>query len=178
MNIRSQPVSSDPIVGLGPTSPKFVVYLPHSPQCDHLKSLAELRPAFEGELHQIGVETGNHWRKIINIAAKLGFAIQDNSYPTWQAYRDEFLCRERSDIALLFGATQLLPGSGSIHLVSGHQYCGELCSQFSFETLDADFRFCENHCVFDCPYFDYRQLSNIKLERLREYMKRQQLITC
>lgn len=178
MKLRSQPSSSDPIVGLGPTSPKLLIYLPHTPNCDHLKALAEVRPAFPGELHQIGVETGNHWRKIINVTAKLGFAINDNNYSDWQSYRDAFLCREGSEITLIFGAKKLVQGEHYTHIISGHQYCESICKTFEFETLDQDFRLCRSRKVIDSPYFDYRQLSNIKLEKLHAYLLREQWIDC
>lgn len=158
------------IAGLGPSKPALFIYLPHFPPCDHLQALDCIRTAEPGELKQIGIEAGNHWRKIINISAKLGFLLDSKGYPDWQTWRDELHCQEGSSIALIYAADRLklnsMEARNAIHIVSGHSYCNELCGNLAFERFDEDFQVCRSPRVIDSPYFDYRQLSNAKLEIL------------
>lgn len=127
----------------------------------------------KGELHTIVSDTGNHWRKIFNIAAKLGVAFSESPRLAWQVYRDDFLCQEVSSVALLFGAQELLQTERDVvHVISGHTYCADLFMAAQeddapqFDSIDDDFRLASREKVIDCPYFDYRQLSNVKLDRL------------
>lgn len=166
MNFRSQTISSDPIVGLGPTSAKIFIYIPHSPPCLHLSDLTELRPAVFGELKQIGIEAGNHWRKIINIAAKLGYAIDSDNQESWQCYRDHVLCQTISKVALLFNQQYLPNDTARVHVISGHQYSQQLTQDLELTRIGDDFACCASRNVIDSPYFDYRQLSNAKLSVL------------
>ena len=62
-----------------------------------------------------------------------------------------------------------------IHLIIGKTYAKLLVNATQLECeltwLDNEFAINTQHRVIVCPYFDYRQLSNIKIERLAAMMK-------
>ena len=123
-----------------------------------------------GEIHRIAEKTGNHWRKIFNVYAKLAFALNEQGFATWQLYRDAFLLRENSNQALLFSAPDLTqPG---LHLVMGRTYAKTLSLDAELEAVDSDFQINKNKRLLVVPYFDYRQLSNEKLVRLQTLINR------
>jgi len=177
-------------VGLGAENFKVGIYLPHFPESSITQKLSGLRPVSAGELEVLVREMGNHWRKIINIAAKIGARLQPELAEavgdiartppgqTWQDYRDQSLCQAGSVVALLFSSPL---GSEKYHhrqpklvtakpqevrVMSGHQYCLQCFPALDFEVIDQDFKLSRLANVIDSPYFDYRQLSNRKLEKL------------
>jgi len=177
-------------VGLGAENFRIGIYLPHFPESSITQQLSGLRPVSAGELEVLARELGNHWRKIINIAAKIGARLQPELAEavgdiarvppgqTWQDYRDQSLCQAGSVVALLFSAPlgsekyhhrrpELdLPNPQEVRVMSGHQYCLQCFPALNFEVIDQDFKLSRSLSVIDSPYFDYRQLSNRKLEKL------------
>ena len=128
--------------------------------------------------------------RLANIAAKIGARLQPELAEavgdiartppgqTWQDYRDQSLCQAGSVVALLFSSPL---GSEKYHhrqpklvtakpqevrVMSGHQYCLQCFPALDFEVIDQDFKLSRLANVIDSPYFDYRQLSNRKLEKL------------
>ncbi|MEI6894715.1 MAG: hypothetical protein V5789_08800 [Colwellia sp.] len=110
---------------------------------------------------------------------------------TWQAYRDHYLLQAQSDTALLFSAPNLLssqlsyaplsstqvmakrinpPKKEVVHIICGKGHAkaliksGKLIDNLVW--LDNDFAIDSKNKLIVCPYFDYRQLSDIKIERL------------
>ena len=57
-------------IGIGDLQCKLAVYIGNRPPLQEYQLRETLMPAVQGELARIGHETGNHWRKIINIYAK------------------------------------------------------------------------------------------------------------
>lgn len=164
-------------IGLGPEQFNVAIYLPHTPPSHFTQSLMTLRPLAEGELTTLITDGGNHWRKIINLAAKLGAALQPEWSLPWQDYRDQQLCRSTSDIALLFSAPPRIAldqaprssapyGTRAVSIVCGHGYCGRCYDGVEFQAINEDFSVNRAYKLIDSPYFDYRQLSNVKLDCL------------
>jgi len=58
----------------------------------------------------------------------------------------------------------------TIHIICGRTYVKQLLAsgelQANLVWLDDEFAIDEANRLIVCPYFDYRQLSNIKIERL------------
>ncbi|PCJ44445.1 MAG: hypothetical protein COA99_06845, partial [Moraxellaceae bacterium] len=90
------------MIGIGDRHCQLAVYIANRPPLDEYQDRETIIPTVDGELARIGRETGNHWRKIINIYAKLGFLLDSQSFATWQNYRDSHLLTEGSAQALLF----------------------------------------------------------------------------
>ena len=113
--------------------------------------------------------------------------------PTWQQYRDNYLLQNGSHTALLFNSP-IVNGKGCdrrsdhnqeeernvlksakptcIHIICGKTYAKALLATntlpIQLTWLDHEFAIDHYHNVIVCPYFDYRQLSNDKIERLSE----------
>ena len=131
-----------------------------------------------GEIKRIATETGNHWRKIFNVYAKfiysLGMHNNDKAilkYATWQQYRDERLLQsgsktelhcEHSGLEQLF----LINDPATVKIVMGKTYAESLLENIDLTWIDIDFAINKEHRIIVCPYFDYRQLSNVKIEAL------------
>jgi hypothetical protein len=134
-----------------------------------------------GDITDIGMACGNGWRKVFNVYSKLLYALDPACFsdqrlaPTWQAYRDSFLLHNGSGTALLFSPPLLNQCNKCIHIISGKTYAKELINNDEISTslvwLDEHFAIDSENRVIVCPYFDYRQLSNLKIERLAQLIE-------
>lgn len=178
------------MIGIGDVACQLAVYIGNVPPVEKYQQFETLVPAAKGDLAQLVHQTGNHWRKIINIYAKLGFLLNTAGYSSWQAYRDGFLLCEGSQQALLFDKQIVTDPKNCISLICGKTHAqelldekglidggdfvdgGELVDRNKFvgksalRWIDADFAIDEGRRLIVCPYFDYRQLSNAKLDTL------------
>ncbi len=168
-------------VGLGVSCSQACirVYIANRPPMEPYEHLESVKVLTQGEVSQIAQHTGNHWRKIFNVYAKFLYGLYStqqalvvNLHDTqrWQDYRDAILLQANSRSMLLFSAPKFEKSESDIHIIMGKQYAAQL--GFDRETseelviLDGDFAICKHKKLIICPYFDYRQLSNIKIDRL------------
>lgn len=122
-----------------------------------------------GEIRFIADQTGNHWRKVFNVYAKLAFQINDQGFGVWQNLRDQSLLQHGSVYSLLFSEPDLsMPVT---HIVMGKTYAKSLGLEKRVEWLNGDFGINQKQRLIVCPYFDYRQLSNIKIGYLVGLLK-------
>ncbi|MGI2258791.1 DUF6942 family protein [Shewanella sp. GXUN23E] len=169
-----------PCIGLGDETARISVYIENRPAFMNLSGLDHCQPVLEGEIHAIGQACGNGWRKVFNVYAKLLFALPTDSFrfrqqaSTWQEYRDHCLLHAGSDTALLFTPPQLYADERRWHIIMGRTYAKRLVSlkqlNIPLTWLDKEFAINQEYKLLVCPYFDYRQLSNIKIERLAKLM--------
>ncbi|MFQ3288691.1 MAG: hypothetical protein ACI93V_000911 [Alteromonadaceae bacterium] len=173
------------IVGLGCPDYQVAVYIGNRPPLYQYQTLDQFIGVCSGEINAIGQQCGNGWRKVFNVYAKLLYALDIERFsftkcaPSWQQYRDCVLLQTASKTALLFNAPFLDNKSNNtrkiIHLIIGKTYAKSLVKATQLECeltwLDNEFAINTQHRVIVCPYFDYRQLSNIKIERLAAMMK-------
>ena len=111
--------------------------------------------------------SGNHWRKIINIFAKLAFGVNDKNCRSWQEYRDSELLRD-SDTVLVAQGETLLDDEG-VHLICGKKKFESMSlGEGVFRPLDEEGKVRVRGSVFQTPYFDYRQFPNKLIEELLE----------
>jgi uncharacterized protein DUF6942 len=168
-------------IGLGCPECQIAVYIENTPAMLNYQSLTEITPVISGEITAIGEACGNGWRKVFNVYAKLLFTLDIrlfnlvDSTSCWQNYRDQRLLQTNSDTALLFSPPALSSSAQrSFHIIMGRTYAKRLISEdiltVSLTWLDHEFAINEEHRVVVCPYFDYRQLSNIKIEKLANIM--------
>lgn len=187
--------------GLGDDIPSSTlsvrVYIANRPPMMPYDSLAEPLPLQAGEIYSIAQYTGNHWRKIFNVYAKLmhGFFEQSvvhkwcdprltplisqwQEYTSWQAYRDALLLQAGSGTQLRFSklnSSECLDGR-SLNIIMGKGYAetlGFACDPMHMvQDSYGDFAYYEQDNVLVCPYFDYRQLSNAKIDILITLMWR------
>lgn len=151
--------------GLGDAESSFKVYIANRPPLDEYQQLTSMFALPSGEIARIAQLTGNHWRKIFNVYAKLVFDLDSQGFASWQQYRQDFLLQKHSKQALLFSKPDL--GQSGLHLVMGRTYAKTLELEAKLLAVDADFQVDPNKRLIVTPYFDYRQLSNEKLARLR-----------
>jgi hypothetical protein len=163
------------LTGLGDESAKFRVYIGNRPTYDLSGARQQIVPLMPGELKCIGLACGNGWRKVFNVYAKLLYALPDSvlgatknkSLLSWQAYRDQQLLQVGSNTALCFEFNPaILNSKRGVHLIMGRTYAKSLQLPTQLTWLDKEFAIAPEHNVIVCPYFDYRQLSNIKIIRL------------
>ncbi|PKF50802.1 DUF6942 family protein [Enterovibrio nigricans] len=127
-----------------------------------------------GDIKSLGDLGGNGWRKVFNVYAKLLFDLPDSSQwyprnsPSWQHYRDETLLQSHSTTALHFGhvSEHLLDNRHAIHIIAGRTHATKLGIAEQFLWLDSEFAKHPDKPIVICPYFDYRQLSNVKIRYL------------
>lgn len=156
------------------------VYIANRPPMKEYEKINKLSAMVEGEIQRIGQETGNHWRKIFNVYAKIVFSLAlkeaDHSilqYQTWQRYRDERLLQVGSFSQLHFACPSLnqalsFMDEGCIRMVMGKAFSETLLEGIELTWLDGDFATNKALGIIVCPYFDYRQLSNEKIDILVE----------
>ena len=110
---------------------------------------------------------------------------QVSKYSCWQDYRDNLLLQKGSGTSLIFShpkevdinknntALSCMPASfvQAIHIVMGKTYAKTLDVTEDSIWLDDEFAIHREKRLIICPYFDYRQLSNIKIIRLVELLK-------
>ena len=166
--------------GLGCPNFNFAVYIANTPTMLEYQNLSQVNALASGEVKAIGQACGNGWRKVFNVFAKLLYALPKTHFSyatlaaTWQQYRDNYLLQEGSQTALLFSPPCLENSGNTLHIICGRTYAkqllntGELTAQLTW--LDDEFAIDKQNKVVVCPYFDYRQLSNIKIERLAEML--------
>lgn len=154
------------------------VFMANRPPLKEYENQNELSAMKVGEIHRIAVETGNHWRKIFNVYAKFMYSLAINindtailKHKTWQLYRDEMLLQAGSHTQLHFGALALgqslaIADPGCIRIVMGKTFAEPLLVNNKLTWLDKDFAINETLAIIVCPYFDYRQLSNVKIDIL------------
>jgi len=162
--------------GLGDPDARFCVYVANRPPMLEYQALAQIQPLCRGEIALINQACGNGWRKVFNVYAKLLFALPQTPLFTfhqhaasWQDYRDSRLLQNGSDTALLFSAPQLEPVTDRIHIIAGRTFAKALLEQglaAQLQWLNAEFAIDKRQRLLVCPYFDYRQLNNEKIDYL------------
>lgn len=162
--------------GLGDPDARFRVYVANRPPMLEYQALAQIQPLCRGEIALINQACGNGWRKVFNVYAKLLFALPQTPLFTfhqhaasWQDYRDSRLLQNGSDTALLFSAPQLEPITDRIHIIAGRIFAKALLEQglaAQLQWLNAEFAIDKRQRLLVCPYFDYRQLNNEKIDYL------------
>jgi len=165
------------LLGLGDPQAQFKVYLANRPAFSFAHGQSEIIALQQGEITAVGQACANGWRKVFNVYAKLMFALsgestiamQQNEFVDWQTYRDQRLLQQNSNTALLFSDYKsTLSQNDVLHIVMGRTYAKSLHLPTSIQWLDKEFAVDLKHKLIVCPYFDYRQLSNIKIIRLVE----------
>ncbi|WP_407330490.1 DUF6942 family protein [Enterovibrio sp. 27052020O] len=163
---------------LGPSNPSINVYVEKAPPLHDLWGEMPLEgsraPLNSGDITAIGQVGGNGWRKVFNVYAKLVFALPEHStfrphgFAAWQTYRDDELLQATSNGALLFGRHDVnaLAARHGIHIIAGKNHAQKLGIAEQCVWLDNDFARHPTLPIIICPYFDYRQLSNQKIEVL------------
>lgn len=175
-----------PDLGLGDTHAQFKVYIGKRPNLDAYRDLSAVGALLSDDIAVIGQDCGNGWRKVFNVYAKLVFALNQPSLvplqgaQSWQAFRDNRLLQKASNTSLIFSApnisNQTTEKPPVIHIVMGKTYAKTLPLALSLTWLDHEFAIDPQTNLLVCPYFDYRQLSNIKIIRLVALIK--SLLSC
>lgn len=174
------------LVGLGDIQFSVAVYVEKAPPMPFFETLECLEPVQNEQIDTINQHCGNGWRKVFNVYAKVLFALPSEHYSfakrasTWQQYRDEYLLQKNSKTALLFSAPKITStcadkapsNKNQLHIIAGRTHAKNLLQQgklhAQLDWLDDEFAIDTSNNIIVCPYFDYRQLSNIKIARLSE----------
>ncbi|MGF1705144.1 DUF6942 family protein [Enterovibrio baiacu] len=165
------------------------VYVEKAPPVEslwgHADDLPPYTPLQKGHIKTLGDAGGNGWRKVFNVYAKLMLALPESSpfypqgYKTWQDYRDQALLQAESSTALHFGMADPLrvaqtqqsdPDPLTMHIIAGRTHAHKLGLSGSCVWINNEFAKHPTLPILICPYFDYRQLSNIKIEALTKLM--------
>lgn len=168
-------------VGLGCSNFTIAVYIANKPNMLEYQHLSHISPVISGEITAINANCGNGWRKVFNVYAKLIYTLDNkhfsysDSAETWQEYRDKFLLQTNSYTALVFSPPIPENNSKALHIISGKTHAKHLLAEgkltANFTWLDDEFAIDRTNNLIVCPYFDYRQLSNIKIEKLARLLK-------
>ena len=71
-----------PLAGLGIMNADLKVYINNRPPVEQYQQLTTVMALQKGEVLEIGRLTGNHWRKIFNVFAKLCFELNPLQFST------------------------------------------------------------------------------------------------
>lgn len=155
------------MIGIGSSNANIHIYIENTPPLPQYQALTSVTPLSPGDIANIAALTGNHWRKIFNVLAKLAFELTSEDHKTWQNLREQSLLQTNSNYCLYFSAptTSQLSKPG-IHIIMGKTYATLLNLHQSAHWLTPFFAINEQKKLIICPYFDYRQLSNIKITQL------------
>lgn len=158
-------------IGLGTLNAPIYFYIENIPPLPFYQSLDGMYGMQGDDIYQIGQQTGNHWRKIFNVFAKLEFERNPANFTSWQQLRDIHLLHHDSQQCLLFnGAESYQPLTANhtdkIHVVIGKTYAEKLGIASQCHWLSPYFAINTDTNTIICPYFDYRQLSNLKISQL------------
>ncbi len=157
--------------GYGDPAFEFAVYIGNTPSVYEHSRYSDLQPMKPGDIASIVQQTGNHWRKIFNLYAKLMHQLEPGFESEWQQYREGRLLQRGSKQALLFSQPLLGTSSKAIHLVTGKSHAEHLGLLARCDAVDEHFYVNRTAKLIVSPYFDYRQLSNRKLETLVEIVR-------
>ncbi|MFT5758432.1 MAG: hypothetical protein ACI9LM_003174 [Alteromonadaceae bacterium] len=159
-------------IGLGCDKAAICVYIENIPPLEQYQSLHEVISLKEYDIYNIGQQTGNHWRKIFNVYAKLIFEIDTYQHSSWQNLRDKELLQSHSNESLFFSPPRFdTLSSTQIHIIMGRTYAKKLNLDTQCFWLSKDFAINEDKRLIISPYFDYRQLSNLKITQLANLIK-------
>ena len=167
-------------IGFGDANAQFNVYIANTPPMAEYADLHQVQPLQGGEIELINRACGNGWRKVVNVYAKLLFALDSHQFtftalaPDWQQFRDRYLLQYSSNTALHFSPPKLVTGSNDVHIIAGRTYAKALLDagmQAQLHWLNNEFAVDRHLRVLVCPYFDYRQLNNEKLHFLAQLIK-------
>ena len=176
-------------IGLGDSNAEIIFYIKNRPPLACYQNLTNVQPMVSNEIAHICHETGNHWRKIFNVYAKLLFELAPEEFSTWQQLRDNRLLQADSQHCLLFSAPDISPQLSSdtssdissdissevssvankkrkLHIILAKGYSEQLGISNRCTWLSQDFAINAELGIIICPYFDYRQLSNKKITQL------------
>ncbi|WP_104003068.1 DUF6942 family protein [Marinobacterium lutimaris] len=150
-------MTSPKLQRLGSANPRLCVYIPHLPEA--LEACAA-----SGDVATLLAHNSNHWRKIVTLSAKIASPDDD-----WRTFRDQQFFRQ---VALVFSA--------SIEVGACWHWIGGKDNQARFGLDSADwaplagtddlFIDAERKLLLT-PYPDYRQLSNQKVELIRQALQ-------
>ncbi len=159
--------------GLGNPQAHIQLYIENTPPLTQYLELDHIRAMTSGEISEISQHTGNHWRKVFNVLAKLAYECSPGAHQTWQALRDDSLLQQDNEYCLRFDKPiipQLSPQQ--LHIFMGKTYATKLTVSECCQWLTPYMAINEERKFIICPYFDYRQLSNIKITQLAGLIKR------
>ncbi|UTA46965.1 hypothetical protein L1F30_12415 [Simiduia sp. 21SJ11W-1] len=157
--------------GLGTPDACMWVSIANCPPQARYQTMAQITPLAPGELQDITANSSNHWRKLFNVYAKLLYALNTaepgwigGDYPSWQTFRDGELLQAGGRQALLFGAPPV--ADTAVTLIAGKTWAQALGLGGKLQWLDAHFAVYPGKPWLVCPYFDYRQLTNARIDQL------------
>lgn len=163
-------------IGFGDSDYSIAVYIANKPNMSEYKKQLTMHPLSLGEIEAINQSCGNGWRKVFNVYAKLLYCLDRDHFEfsklaaTWQIYRDKYLLQANSQTSLLFSSPQLGVNKETLHIICGKTHANALITSgkliANLVWLDNEFAIDRANNLVVCPYFDYRQLSNIKIEIL------------
>ncbi len=170
------------LVGIGDEDAYIKIYIANTPNFMFKHQSDGIYPLTKNEIYQCGQACGNGWRKVFNVYAKFIYALSlpqlnTQRFSSWQDYRDNALLQANSATALLYSPPAIVANSdahtnidrrtnGDIHIVMGKTYGKSLSLPTSVTWVNHEFAINDQMRLIICPYFDYRQLSNIKILQL------------
>lgn len=160
--------------GFGHCQPKWVLHIANRPELDEFQH-SNFRTLKTGEAAEVIKQTSNHWRKVFSIMAKISFALFNTECETWQEYRDTKLLTSEGFEALNYQPYSNNTKHDYFSIVAGFTYAETQLNLDNFYPVDGDIKilFKPDETVAVTPYFDWRQLTNEKLDKLITLMKNQ-----
>ncbi|GAA5130252.1 DUF6942 family protein [Thalassotalea piscium] len=160
------------MIALGNSNATLKVYIENRPPLAPYLTLEHCLPLRKDDISTIGKETGNHWRKIFNVYAKLIYELAPQHFATWQQLRDLSLLQKESNQCLVFSAPKFKAPTKEISIIMGKTYATTLGIAQKCQWLSPVFAINSSLNIIVCPYFDYRQLTNERITQLTTLIKK------
>ncbi|MCC5452377.1 hypothetical protein LMJ53_11655 [Rheinheimera sp. UJ51] len=169
------PLVSEFAIGFGDPQAQICVYVAKRPPMQEYAALNHIQPLSTGEIAAINQACGNGWRKVFNVYAKLLFTLDKRQFTfqqtadSWQQFREQQLLQIGSNTALLFSLPQFAVNRHAIHIIAGRTHAKALLDAglaAQLQWLNHEFAIDRQQRLLVCPYFDYRQLNNEKIQQL------------
>ncbi|MBY6105612.1 hypothetical protein KUW19_03795 [Ferrimonas balearica] len=164
------------VEGLGCSNARLRVHMGNRPPLMPFTEPDGVMPLLDGDIARISQAGGNGWRKLFSVYAKLVWALPDRPFAArpwsrWQDFRDGALLQPDSDTALLFSDPQPIPEGLQILMGKSFGLAATGRAGIPLCWLDAHFAVSPDKRTIVCPYFDYRQLTNARIDTLVTLMR-------
>lgn len=167
---------STDVKGLGDRNARVRVYIANRPAFSLNRDDKGVVGLTHGDIDAIGKACGNGWRKVFNVYAKVLYALpeklQFKQGDRWQQFRDTHLLQANSNTALIFNEPSEFDAS-ALNIITGRTFAQEMRIAGSLYWVTPEFAICKRLNLVVCPYFDYRQLSNVKILYLIDLIDRE-----
>ena len=147
-------------------------YLPNRPDYPGFKKNNLISKLKKNTVSKIIEKTGNHWRKIFSIMAKISWGLDQCEQVTWQDYRENVLFNSSKENIVF--SNEIINKKNDVHLISGLKHFESFDLDIKkFRPISEDLKILRYENIYVVPYLDYRQFPNQLISDLIVNLKKE-----